>query len=148
MIKIDELIGKALKEKDEVRLSVLRSIKAEFLKYKTAKNAKPLDDTAEIQILKKMVSQREESISMFESGGRKDLVEKETKELNILKEFLPAEVTQAEIEEVIEKWMKENNIENKIPKKSMGIVIKYVKSFLPMADGKLTSEIVKGKLED
>ena len=148
MIKIDELIGKALKEKDEVRLSVLRSIKAEFLKYKTAKNAKPLDDTAEIQILKKMVSQREESISMFESGGRKDLVEKETKELNILKEFLPAEVTQAEIEEVIEKWMKENNIENKIPKKSMGVVIKYVKSSLPMADGKLTSEIVKGKLED
>jgi uncharacterized protein YqeY len=148
MIKIDELIGKALKEKDEVRLSVLRSIKAEFLKYKTAKNAKPLDDTAEIQILKKMVSQREESISMFESGGRKDLVEKETNELNILKEFLPAEVTQAEIEEVIEKWMKENNIENKIPKKSMGIVIKYVKSSLPMADGKLTSEIVKGKLED
>jgi uncharacterized protein YqeY len=148
MIKIDELIGKALKEKDEVRLSVLRSIKAEFLKYKTAKNAKPLDDTAEIQILKKMVSQREESISMFESGGRKDLVEKETKELNILKEFLPAEVTQAEIEKVIEKWMKENNIENKIPKKSMGVVIKYVKSSLPMADGKLTSEIVKGKLED
>ena len=148
MIKIDELIGKALKEKDEVRLSVLRSIKAEFLKYKTAKNAKPLNDTAEIQILKKMVSQREESISMFESGGRKDLVEKETKELNILKEFLPAEVTQAEIEKVIEKWMKENNIENKIPKKSMGVVIKYVKSSLPMADGKLTSEIVKGKLED
>jgi len=148
MIKIDELISKALKEKDEIRLSVLRSIKAEFLKYKTAKNAKPLDDTAEIQILKKMVSQREESISMFESGGRKDLVEKETNELNILKEFLPAEVTQAEIEKAVENWMKENNIENKIPKKSMGIVIKYVKSKLPMADGKLTSELVKNKLEE
>lgn len=147
MIKIDELIIEATKSKDELRLNVLRGIKAAFLNYKTAKNAKPLDDTAEIQILKKMVSQREESITMFESARRKDLVEKETEELNILKEFLPAEITQAEIEEAIEKWKKENNIEDKIPKKSMGIVIKYVKSELPMADGKLTSDIVKNMLE-
>ena len=147
MIKIDELIIEATKNKEELRLNVLRGIKAAFLNYKTAKNAKPLDDTAEIQILKKMVSQREESITMFESAGRKDLVEKETEELNILKEFLPAEITQAEIEEAIEKWKKENNIENKIPKKSMGIVIKYVKSQLPMADGKLTADIVKNMLE-
>jgi uncharacterized protein YqeY len=147
MIKIDELIIEATKNKEELRLNVLRGIKAAFLNYKTAKNAKPLDDTAEIQILKKMVSQREESIIMFKSAGRKDLVEKETEELNILKEFLPAEITQAEIEEVIEKWKKENNIENKIPKKSMGIVIKYVKSQLPMADGKLTADIVKNMLE-
>jgi uncharacterized protein YqeY len=147
MIKIDELIIEATKSKDELRLNVLRGIKAAFLNYKTAKNAKPLDDTAEIQILKKMVSQREESIIMFKSAGRKDLVEKETEELNILKEFLPAEITQAEIEEAIEKWKKENNIENKIPKKSMGIVIKYVKSQLPMADGKLTADIVKNMLE-
>ena len=147
MIKIDELIIEATKNKEELRLNVLRGIKAAFLNYRTAKNAKPLDDTAEIQILKKMVSQREESITMFESAGRKDLVEKETEELNILKEFLPAEITQAEIEEAIEKWKKENNIEDKIPKKSMGIVIKYVKSELPMADGKLTSDIVKNMLE-
>lgn len=147
MIKIDELIIEATKNKKELKLNVLRGIKAAFLNYKTAKNAKPLDDTAEIQILKKMVSQREESITMFESAGRKDLVEKETEELNILKEFLPAEITQAEIEESIEKWKKENNIENKIPKKSMGIVIKYVKSQLPMADGKLTADIVKNMLE-
>ena len=53
MIKIDELIIEATKNKEELRLNVLRGIKAAFLNYKTAKNAKPLDDTAEIQILKK-----------------------------------------------------------------------------------------------
>lgn len=147
MIKIDELIIEATKNREETRLNVLRSIKAAFLNYKTAKNAKPLDDTAEIQILKKMVSQREESIAMFKESNRNDLVKKEQKEVDIIKEFLPAEVTQAEIERVIEKWKKENNIENKIPKKSMGLVIKYVKSELPMADGKMTSDIVKNMLE-
>lgn len=147
MIKIDELIIEATKNREETRLNVLRSIKAAFLNYKTAKNAKPLDDAAEIQILKKMVSQREESIAMFKESNRDDLVEKEQKEVEIIKEFLPAEVTPEEIKEVIEKWMRENNIENKIPKKSMGLVIKYVKSELPMADGKLTSDIVKNMLE-
>lgn len=147
MIKIDELIIEATKNREETRLNVLRSIKAAFLNYKTAKNAKPLDDAAEIQILKKMVSQREESIAMFKESNRDDLVEKEQKEVEIIKEFLPAEVTPTEIKEVIEKWMRENNVENKIPKKSMGLVIKYVKSELPMADGKLTSDIVKNMLE-
>ena len=147
MIKIDELIIEATKNREETRLNVLRSIKAAFLNYKTAKNAKPLDDAAEIQILKKMVSQREESIAMFKESNRDDLVEKEQNEVEIIKEFLPAEVTPTEIKGVIEKWMRENNIENKIPKKSMGLVIKYVKSELPMADGKLTSDIVKNMLE-
>ena len=143
MIKIDELLSKALKEQDKIRIDVLRAIKNEFLKYKTAKNAKPLDDTAEIQILKKMVSQREESIEMFKAGSRDDLVEKESSELNILKEFLPAEVGRDEIMAVLEEWMKTNTLE----KKTMGLAIKHIKQTLPMADGKLTSDIVKEKLD-
>lgn len=142
MIKIDELIIEATKNREETRLNVLRSIKAAFLNYKTAKNAKPLDDAAEIQILKKMVSQREESIAMFKESNRNDLVEKEQKEVEILKEFLPAEVTREEITAVLEEWMKTNTLE----KKTMGLAIKYIKSKLPMADGKLTSDIVKERL--
>lgn len=139
---IDGLISKALKEKDTPRLSVLRAIKNEFLKYKTAKDAKPLDDAAEIQILKKMVNQREESIEMFKAGGREDLVASETTELSILKEFLPAEVTREEIMAALEDWMKTNILE----KKTMGLAIKYIKQALPMADGKLTADIVKSKI--
>lgn len=142
MIKIDELIGEARKNKQESRLSVLQAIKAAFQNYKTAKNAKPLDDTAEIQIIKKMVSQREESIMLFRKGGREDLATSEETELDILKEFLPAEVGRDEIMAVLEEWMKTNTLE----KKTMGLAIKYVKSKLPMADGKLTSDIVKEKI--
>ena len=141
--KIDELLSETLKKQDTTRLSVLRAIKNEFLKYKTAKNAKPLDDTAEIQILKKMAAQREESIEMFKAGGRQDLVLKETAELNILREYLPAEVGKEEILAALENWMKTNTLE----KKTMGLAIKYIKQTLPMADGKLTSDIVKEKLD-
>ena len=141
--KIDELLSKSIKEQDTVRLSVLRAIKNEFLKYKTAKNAKPLDDTAEIQILKKMAAQREESIEMFKEGGRQDLVLKETAELDILREYLPAEVGREEILAALEDWMKTNTLE----KKTMGLAIRYIKQILPMADGKLTSDIVKEKLD-
>lgn len=135
-------MAKALKDHDTTRTSVLRAIKAAFLNYKTAKNAKPLDEAAEIQILKKMVSQREESISMFKEAKRDDLVLQEESELKILKEFLPAEVTREEIESVLSEWLKENTLDNK----SMGLAIRHVKQTLPMADGKLTSDIVKEKL--
>ena len=143
MINIDELLSKALKGQDKVRVNVLRAIKNEFLKYKTAKNAKPLDDTAEIQILKKMVSQREESIEMFKVGSRDDLVESETAELNVLKEYLPPEVGRDEIKAILEEWMKTNTLD----KKTMGLAIKHIKQILPMADGKLTSDIVKEKIQ-
>ena len=144
MINIDEILSKALKEQDKIRINVLRAIKNEFLKYKTAKNAKPLDETAEIQILKKMVSQREESIEMFKAGSRDDLVEKEESELRILKEFLPPEVGREEIISILEEWMKTNTLD----KKTMGLAIKYIKQSLPMADGKLTSDIVREKITE
>ena len=142
MMNVDDLIGKARKTGDTVQLKVLQSIKAAFQNYKTAKNAKPLDDAAEIQILKKMATQREESIRLFNEGGRDDLVQKETEELNILKEFLPAEVTREEIMAALEEWSKDNTLD----KKTMGLAIKYIKAKLPMADGKLTSEIVRERI--
>jgi uncharacterized protein YqeY len=142
MIKLDELIGEARKNGDAIRLGALQAIKAATQNYTTAKNAKPLDSTAEIQIIKKLVSQREESIEMFKAGGREDLVAKETAELDVLKEYLPAEVTREEILSALEDWMKTNTLE----KKTMGAAIKYIKQTLPMADGKLTADIVKEKI--
>jgi uncharacterized protein YqeY len=140
--KIDELLSETLKKQDTIRLSVLRAIKNEFLKYKTAKNVKPLDEPAEVQILKKMAAQREESIEMFKAGGREDLVLKETSELDVLREYLPAEVGREEILAALDDWMKTNILE----KKTMGVAIKYIKQTLPMADGKLTSDIVKERI--
>ena len=75
--KITGMIMEATKNKETVRASVYKLIKNEFLKFKTAKNAKPLDEAAEIGILLKMVKQREESISQYKAGNRLDLANAE-----------------------------------------------------------------------
>lgn len=140
--KLDELLSEALKKQDKPRISVLRAIKTEFMKYQTAKNSKPLDETAEIGILKKMAASYEESIGIYKDAGRQDLVSKETAELDILREYLPPTVGRDEIEKALEEWMTSNTLE----KKTMGLAIKDIKQKLPAADGKLVSDIVKEKI--
>lgn len=126
----------------KTKVAVYRLIKAEYLKYKTAKNATPLDDAAEVNILRKMAKQREESINEYAKAGRQDLVESETKELNVLKEMLPAEVTAEQIEETFQTLLA--GIEP--IKKNMGVFIKKIKEKYPTADGKLVASIVSKSL--
>ena len=71
--KLNEMIKDAMKSKDQVRVETLRSVKAAFQNYQTAKDAKPLNEAAEIQILKKMVSSRQDAASQYKSAGREDL---------------------------------------------------------------------------
>ena len=134
LIETDEEKKATLKTK----VAVYRLIKAEYLKHKTAKNATPLDDAAEVNILRKMVKQREDSIAEYAKAGRQDLVNNETKEVNVIKELLPAEITAEQIEAVLKTLI--GPIEP--IKKNMGILIKKVKEVYPTADGKLTSNIV------
>lgn len=141
MIKenIDELIKQSMKSQFHKRTEVLRAIKNEFLKWETAKNAKPLDDAVEIAILNKMVKQRQESLDAYTKANRKDLASNEQAELEIIQGFLPQKATFEEIVEVLKEQY--NTLE--IPKKEMGAAIKYVKSKLTNVDGKELSEIVK-----
>ena len=142
MINIDNEIKKALLEKNKVRLDALRMIKAAFIEYKTAKNAKPFDDAAEIGILKKMVSQRKDSASEYMAAGRQDLVNKELAEVEVIKEFLPAEVSKEDIEKAARDIIKEKEM------RLMGGYIKEIKSLYPGADGKLISEVVKSIINE
>lgn len=142
--KINELIKDAMKSKDQVRLETLRSMKAAFLNYQTAKNAKPLDSTAEIQILKKMVSSRKEAIEQYKLAGREDLVVIEADQVKILSEFLPAEVSKEELVSGLSQVYSSTGLTNE--KKNMGVLIKELKSKYPAADGKLISEIVRESL--
>lgn len=140
---IDKLIAKAMHDHDVDRLSTLRLIKTKFLEYKTSKGAKPIDENIEFSILKKMVDQRTESIMIYNDNNRADLAEKELKELTIIKEFLPKEVTIEEVEKSF------NNVLNEgiePIKKNMGIFIKKIKEELPFADGKMVSSFVGQKL--
>ena len=140
---IDKLIAEAMHAHDVERLSTLRLIKTKFLEYKTSKGAKPIDENIEFSILKKMVDQRNESIAIYNDNNRTDLAEKELKELTIIKEFLPKEVTVEEIEKSFNNVLSQG-IEP--VKKNMGIFIKKIKEELPFADGKSVSSFVSKKL--
>lgn len=141
-----------MKSGDKVALRAYKNLKAEIQKVKTAKNAKPYTDAAEIQLISKMCKNLEEAILAFSKAHREDLVADYTSELEVLKKLLPEPVNESQICSFIEKYCLNNNFvrsteaqENivQIPKKEMGKVIKVVKETYPQADGKLISSIVK-----
>ena len=141
--KIDKLILEAVKSKNNERISTLRLIKAKYMEFLTAKNAKPFDDIAEMQILKKMATERKESIKIYEDAGRNELANKEKLELEIISEFLPKEPTDKEIKSKIEDHI---NLGIEPIMKNMGILIKCVKEAYPAADGAKVSQLVKSRL--
>lgn len=141
-----------MKSGDKVALRAYKNLKAEIQKVKTAKNAKPYTDAAEIQLISKMCKNLEDAISDFSKAHREDLVSDYTSELEVLKKLLPEPVNESQICSFVEEYCLNNNFvgnteaqENiiQIPKKEMGKVIKVVKETYPQADGKLISSIVK-----
>ena len=134
------MIKKAMLSKNQLELDVLRLIKTEFMNFETAKNATVLDEAAEIKILMKMVKQRKDSIVEFQKANRLDLVEKETAEMEIIKTYLPKEVSEDEIASYVDEVLSTLNTPN------IGSVIGSVKSKFPTADGSLVAKVVKSKL--
>lgn len=141
-----------MKSGDKVALRAYKNLKAEIQKVKTAKNAKPYTDVAEIQLISKMCKNLEDAILDFSKAHREDLVSDYTSELEVLKKLLPEPVNESQICSFVEEYCLNNNFvgnteaqENiiQIPKKEMGKVIKVVKETYPQADGKLISSIVK-----
>lgn len=141
-----------MKSGDKVALRAYKNLKAEIQKVKTAKNAKPYTDAAEIQLISKMCKNLEDAILDFSKAHREDLVADYTSELEVLKKLLPEPVNESQICSFVEEYCLNNNFvrnteaqENiiQIPKKEMGKVIKVVKETYPQADGKLISSIVK-----
>lgn len=146
MIEVNKLIASALKERNEVKIAAYRAIKTAEMNYKTAKNAKPLDEVAEIQIIKKLVTQREESANIYKENNRMELAEREEAEIKYLKEMLPPEVSQDDIIAAVLAWIAAESNGETIPKARMGEAIKAVKAKFPTADGKLVADCVKEKL--
>ena len=144
VLKIDSFIKESMVAKDIERTATLRLIKTKYLEFLTAKNAKPLDDAAEIAILKKMAAERRDSIKIYEENNRQDLANKEKAELSIIEEFLPKEPTEAEILGKLDDIIVGDKIDHVM--KNMGMLIKKVKEALPAADGKTVSELVKSRL--
>ena len=155
MLDINELIKSSMKSGDKVALRAYKNLKAEIQKVKTAKNAKPYTDVAEIQLVSKMCKNLEDAILDFSKANRDDLVADYTSELEVLKKLLPEPVNESQICSELSEWCRENHFTQRfqtaigyeeylvIPKKEMGNAIKHLKSKFPQADGKLISSIVK-----
>lgn len=141
---IQKDIVAAMKAKEEMKLSVLRMVKA-AIQLKEVEKLRKLDEQESIQLLQTMVKQRKESIDQFAKGGRQDLVEKEQKELALLEQYLPAGASQAEMDAAITKAIAETGA-NSI--KQMGAVVKAAKSALEgkTVDGKALSDLVRDRL--
>lgn len=154
MLNIDELIKESLKNKKTSELKVYRNLKADIMAFKTQKNAPAYDEAAELKIIQKYVTKMEDAEKQYSQAGREDLASECRDELEVLRKLLPEPVTTSEIYEELRYWAEKNHYLNEeiaseiqIPKKEMGVVIKYIKSKLPTADGKIISEIVKENLE-
>ncbi len=107
---IKEEMKKAMKAKDKLRLEVLRGLSAAFVNELVAQGRKPdeqIEDDLALKALKRALKQRQDASEQFKAGGRDDLAEKEEKEAEIIKEFLPAELSEDELLKILDEIMQE-----------------------------------------
>ena len=145
--QIKEEIKGALRERDELRLSVLRGLLASCTNEVIARGRKPdgmLSDEEAIAVIKRAVKQRKESIEQFNKGGRPELAQKEQQELEMLKVYLPEAMSALEIEKVARAKKSELEITDK--SKSGLLVGAVMKELKGNADGALVKKIVEGLL--
>ena len=144
--RIQSDLTAAMKQKDELRLSVLRMMKS-ALKHKEIEKVRPLDDLESLQVLQTLVKQRHESVEQFTKGGRKDLAEKEAKEIKIIETYLPAAPSDEEIHRAVEAAINEAGADSL---KQMGAVIKAARARLEgkSVDGKALSDRVRDRLTE
>ncbi|MDD5238043.1 MAG: GatB/YqeY domain-containing protein [Candidatus Omnitrophica bacterium] len=134
----------AMKNKDSLKSSVLSFLRADMLNLSTAKRKAKLDDSEIISVIKKQIKQRQDSIEQFNKGNRVDMAQKEAKELEILKAYLPPELPVEEIKKIIEEAVSSTEAQGI---KDMGKVMKEVTAKIKgQADGKVVSDLVKERL--
>ncbi len=146
--KIDKSLTEALKNKDQDRTLTLRSIisqKKQKEIEKRTQDKKNITDEDMILILNKMVKQRRESIELYKQGGRQDLADKETKELKIIQEYLPEQLSEEEITKICEQSI--NNLKAS-SLKDIGKVMGIIKSkYKGTVDLSIAGKILKDKLK-
>jgi len=141
--QIDQNLTKALKEKDETTISVLRMLKS-VIKNKEIEKGKKLEEEEILELINKEAKKRKEAAQAYEEGGRSELAEQEKKELEILKTYLPEQLSEEEIQKIVEETIKETRASSfQDIGKVIGAVMSKVKG---RAEGSMVSKIVKEKL--
>jgi uncharacterized protein YqeY len=134
----------AMKKKDAVRISTLSFLRAAMKNLGIEKKKDKLEDGDAIAVVKKQIKQRQDSIEQFKNGNRPDLAVKEEKELEILKAYLPKELSADEVRRIIQAALAATGASGI---KDMGRVMKEVMAKTAgCADGKLVSDLVKEML--
>ena len=140
--KVMEALKEAMKAKDTVALESLRAIKSAILLARTEAGAsEELSEADELKLLQKLVKQRKDSAALYTQQGRNDLAEPELAQMAVIEKFLPAQLSEAEVEEALKGIIAQVGATS--PKdmgKVMGVATKQLAG---KADGKLISDIVK-----
>jgi uncharacterized protein YqeY len=137
--KLGDDLKSAMRERDSVRLDAIRSIRA-AITQREVDGQKELDDAAIIDLIRALRKQRLESIEQYTLGGRPDLVEKETREKELLEAYLPAAPDAAALEAAVRAAISQTGASSV---KDMGRVMQLAKQQLGSVDGKVLSDLVK-----
>ncbi|MEQ8338443.1 MAG: GatB/YqeY domain-containing protein [Cyclobacteriaceae bacterium] len=140
--QIEAEIKQSMLNKDKDRLRALRAIKSQILLAETEKGATAaLTPEAEMKLLTKAAKQRKDSIDIYEKEGRTDLAEVEKSELNVIESFLPKQLDESEVREIVKKIIADVGASGPQDMgKVMGVATKQLAG---KADGKLISTITK-----
>ena len=136
----------AMKARDTQKSAAINFLRAKIKDVQIEKRPDQLEEADVIAVIKKQVKQRQDSIEQYQQGGREDLATKEQAELAILKAYLPEEMSEEAVAEVVAQAISEVGATSM---KEMGQVMKVVQTKTQgQADNKLVSQIVKAKLSE
>ncbi len=139
--EVNEQIKTAMKAKDTVSLEALRALKSAFLLANTSGANVSMSEAEELKIVQKLVKQRQDSASIYSEQGRMDLAEPELAQAKVLEQFLPKQMSEAELTSAIQTIINSSGASSiKDMGKVMGIASKDLAG---QADGKSISEVVK-----
>ena len=140
--KVMEALKEAMKAKDTVALESLRAIKSAILLARTDAGAsEELSEADELKLLQKLVKQRKDSAALYTQQGRNDLAEPELAQMAVIEKFLPAQLSEAEVEEALKSIIAQVGATS--PKDMGKVMGAATKQLAGKADGKLISDIVK-----
>lgn len=131
----------AMKEKDKDKLNTLRAVKG-AMQLEIINNKKQENDDLLLDVINKQIKMRNDSISEFEKAGRCDLVDSYQKEVDILKEYMPKELTKEELEEIIDNAIKETGASTV---KDLGIIMRMI---TPIVKNKCDMKEVTNKIKE
>jgi uncharacterized protein YqeY len=143
--RLTEDLKQAMKARDQLRMDVIRMIKAAVLN-KEVEMKKDLDDAEMSRIMTTMIKQRKESVEQFEKGQRAELAAKERQEISIIEAYLPKALSPEELDRTVDAVIRESGATSA---KDMGAVMKAVMARLAgqPVDGKHVSDLVRSKLK-